>query len=742
MSAPLENQFADAAELQRLRERVAVLEQQLARAEHYRMIADSSLDWVYWSAPDGTLTYVSPACEQISGYTPAEFMTDPGLLQRIVHPDDQDRVSLHPCIDQALLATEFRIVTRYGAVRWIQHLTRPVFNTSGDWIGQHVSNRNISLQKEREETYRTIIDQLVVALVMYQDDAIVFANPATMLISGYEPEELLGLDDRALLELIHPEDHHLLADCRVQMATGHPVSPSFTLRIFHKDGSLRWLEGSAASITFHERPALLLSLSDVSAQVQAQHALRESQALLQTIVDHAPAVILAKDLQQRYTLVNRHMERMIKRCRSELLGLTAADLYPPEMAAAVRANDQKILDHGTIVEMDDTAELDGRPSLQHVLKFPLYDGQGAIVGIGMIATDMTARKEAETRLEQANAELVAALDHVRQHAYNLALLRQIGDMLQGCESFEAAYTVIAQHAGRLFAETSGALFVRWKKVPEYEARAVWGDAPSMATRIDPQVCRVLASGRSFRGSQLLDCCCSPSTIQEAGWVICVPLLLQNEILGVLHLRSIRHLNDDLFESLIRLVEMFVRQLMLVFTNLSLRELLQQQALQDGLTGLYNRRYLDETLPREIQRAHRAEKPLGLIMLDIDHFKRFNDNYGHDAGDVLLREVGSYLQQHTRGADIACRFGGEEFVLVLPDISRDSLVERAEQVRRDISNLTIRHAEHTFVLVTVSLGLSLFPDHAHDPIGLLKAADQALYAAKHRGRNRVVLFEPT
>jgi diguanylate cyclase (GGDEF)-like protein len=186
----------------------------------------------------------------------------------------------------------------------------------------------------------------------------------------------------------------------------------------------------------------------------------------------------------------------------------------------------------------------------------------------------------------------------------------------------------------------------------------------------------------------------------------------------------------------QLADTVARQIALALANLSLREQLQQQAIRDPLTGLHNRRYLDETLPRELQRAGRQGQPVGVIMLDIDHFKRFNDTYGHDAGDTLLRVAGDFLQQHTRGDDIACRYGGEEFTLVLPGASLADTQQRAEELRAGIQSLNVAHQGQPLDKVTASLGIAIFPAHGSTAEVLVSAADQALYQAKRNGRNRV------
>jgi diguanylate cyclase (GGDEF)-like protein len=170
---------------------------------------------------------------------------------------------------------------------------------------------------------------------------------------------------------------------------------------------------------------------------------------------------------------------------------------------------------------------------------------------------------------------------------------------------------------------------------------------------------------------------------------------------------------------------------------AMREL-QAQARTDPLTGLANRRHLWEFLQREWIRARRRSSPLAIVMIDLDHFKRVNDTFGHDAGDCVLLDVSELLKAHIRGSDIACRFGGEEFALVLPDATLDAVRRRAEGIREAIGRLEPSHRGRRLGRVTASLGVAVFPDHADDPESLLRAADQALYEAKTAGRNRVLI----
>ncbi|HUA01421.1 MAG TPA: GGDEF domain-containing protein, partial [Candidatus Aquilonibacter sp.] len=157
-----------------------------------------------------------------------------------------------------------------------------------------------------------------------------------------------------------------------------------------------------------------------------------------------------------------------------------------------------------------------------------------------------------------------------------------------------------------------------------------------------------------------------------------------------------------------------------------------------LTGLFNRRYMEESLEREVRRAERNGQSVGFIMLDIDHFKHFNDTFGHQAGDALLRALGDLVGERTRGQDVACRFGGEEFSLILAGASKDAAYKRAQLLREEVKQLAVTHAGQLLGKVSLSFGIAAFPGDGHTAEELVRAADQALYAAKAAGRDRVVV----
>jgi diguanylate cyclase (GGDEF)-like protein len=193
------------------------------------------------------------------------------------------------------------------------------------------------------------------------------------------------------------------------------------------------------------------------------------------------------------------------------------------------------------------------------------------------------------------------------------------------------------------------------------------------------------------------------------------------------------------EAVEQLAGVLAKQVSLALGNLKLKESLKNQSICDPLTGLFNRRYMEESLEREFSRANRNKSTVAIVMMDLDHFKQFNDTFGHQAGDALLRTLGDFLKRNTRGQDIACRYGGEEFALVLTDSNLAGALHRAEVLRQQVKQLSVEYAGQLLGAVSVSMGVAVFPDHGATIGDVLRASDQALYSAKREGRDRVTTW---
>jgi diguanylate cyclase (GGDEF)-like protein len=328
-------------------------------------------------------------------------------------------------------------------------------------------------------------------------------------------------------------------------------------------------------------------------------------------------------------------------------------------------------------------------------------------------------------------------ERLAQRSRELDLLNRMGELLQACVTEDEAYAVVGRFVSQFFPEDPGAVFVMSASRNMVEGRAIWGVAPSPdGTVFKPEECWALRRGRMHVVESTTNgLLCSHLPQPAPASYLCVPLIAQGESLGILYLGARTHAWPETQQ---RLASTVADQLGLAVANLKLRETLRNQSIRDPLTGLFNRRYLEETLERELRRADRGQGRLGVVMIDLDRFKQFNDTHGHDAGDVLLRELGRILQSAIRGGDVACRYGGEEFVLILPGADLDITRHRAEQLRESVKQLFVTHRGQPVGSVTMSAGVASFPRHGTTAEVLLQAADAALYRAKAEGRDRVVV----
>jgi diguanylate cyclase (GGDEF)-like protein len=273
-----------------------------------------------------------------------------------------------------------------------------------------------------------------------------------------------------------------------------------------------------------------------------------------------------------------------------------------------------------------------------------------------------------------------------------------------------------------------------------QVQAAWGEAELETTRsYGPDECWAIRRGQQhcFRlRSDAPDLACPHLPSPPPSSALCIPLLADGQLLGALHLGSSGSDAVDMREQAAVVAE----QISLALANLQLKETLRNQSIRDPLTGLFNRRYLEETLDRELSRAEREKTTLSVLALDVDHFKRFNDTFGHEAGDQVLKQVGALLLRRTRAGDVASRIGGEELVVVLPGAALEAASKKAESIRSEIGALVLTLPNKAVGPVTVSIGIAVFPEHATSREELMRVADAALYRAKHAGRNRSVAAE--
>jgi diguanylate cyclase (GGDEF)-like protein len=381
------------------------------------------------------------------------------------------------------------------------------------------------------------------------------------------------------------------------------------------------------------------------------------------------------------------------------------------------------------------------------------------VTMDRMAAANVALTDAQDTVKRINRELRRQVQELELRNREATLVSHMGSLLEVSQNADEAYAVIERGARLLFAGLSGALLVLPPNRLVVEQVATWGAAPGGHRIYRPDDCWALRQGRLYvvDGRDAGPRCGHVSS--ESVAYMCIPLTAQGSTLGVFHLSADRAEPDA--EGLAhptgpgapamrppgrggtvdarltdgaRNLGLWVAELLaLSLANFRLRETLHAQSTRDPLTGLFNRRYMEDSLERELYRAAREDGTLGVIMADLDHFKDFNDQSGHVAGDAVLRSLANIMTSSVRAEDIVCRYGGEEFTILLPNANLDETRQRAETLRVAVAALVVSESQR----LTLSLGVAAFPGHGTTARELIETADSALYEAKSAGRDRVV-----
>lgn len=321
-------------------------------------------------------------------------------------------------------------------------------------------------------------------------------------------------------------------------------------------------------------------------------------------------------------------------------------------------------------------------------------------------------------------------------------LSELSEWLQSAKSEAELYGMISSVLGRLMPECKGSLFIYANSRDVLEVATEW-NGKSHTASIHPEDCWSLRRGHAYvHGTSEIEFHCDHVHHGVNENYCCIPIVAHGDTVGLLHLEYTLDTSESADEAKARFADRArlglacAEHLSIAIANMKLREGLRDQSVRDVLTGLNNRRYLLEMARRELLRAERHKTPVSVITLDVDHFKSFNDNHGHDAGDAVLRHVGELMRTMFVEDAVPCRFGGEEFVVLLPNTDVDAAAVRAEELRAKIESLTIRYAEGHLPRVTISAGVAGFPEAGGNFTEILRVADDALYRAKANGRNRV------
>ena len=715
--------------------------------ENFKLLsANTSSIGLIVTDSDGTIISFNKALQDMLGIFIEDYRNR-NVSELYVDPDE--RRNLLEMLAESGTVRDFEVQVKHSDgsqrtvlanVDYIEMDNTHVLLTALYDISQYKQRQEI--QKEYDKSYRTLFSDVPVGITVtdFQGDLVV-SNNAIHELLGYTAEELKNIYVQDFYAMA--SDRQELLDLTEKLGNVRDFETVFR----RKDGSTVPVLINTDKIEFKDRKDMLLtSMRDISSLKRVEDELTRERDLSNAILDTAASLIVVLDRKGRITRFNRACEQISGYSSDEVNGTYLRDAPFLDREIAEEEIDKLLKGHYPITFEALWGSENGDKRIISWTNTALLDSNGNVEYVIATGIDITERKKAAEKLQTANTELGARVEELQERTEEMDRLNEMGEQLQSCQTVEEACTISTQYIKEMCPASRGALYLIDKSKTVAEAAEMWGDPPFTQKGFAPLGCWAIRRGRMH----LIDNThpglrCEHITGPQEGQYLCMPLLVNGEAVGILHLnytsapgQEQQMPKDTSFAGhKLQVIKTIAEHIGLALSNLRLKESLRQQSIRDALTGLFNRRYMEETLERELSRAKRENTSVGVLMFDIDHFKKFNDDAGHDAGDALLRELAAFLNKKARGGDIVCRYGGEEFLAVLPGISREDAALRAEELRKGIEELSVYHLGKTLPKCTISIGVAMYPENGPTITGLIKAADDALYKAKDGGRNMVV-----
>jgi diguanylate cyclase (GGDEF)-like protein/PAS domain S-box-containing protein len=635
-------------------------EESLREAEaKYRTLLEHIPPIVYVSAREQYIgvTYISPQIETL-GFTQSEWIADPELWFRQIHPDDQPGVLAEIerfKQDGDVFRSEYRLRTHDGVTKWFFNESTEVIDNQGNFLFRQGFMLDITERKQAEEreVQRRATLEKVVKLGKLVTEAADLKTTLTRIWHGVHDE--LGFDRLAIF-LYNQETHSVY-------------------------GTL----GTDNNGNIVEEWEYVRSLS----QGRPTSFIRA--------LEQPDGVYFTNNFAMEFGIPESH------------------EMYGVEDFAAVTAwGGEKPV---AIISVDNfpSKRIITNDQLEALRLFAGY--AGLAIENSRLNTNLENRvAERTAQLNEANESLHQEKIRLEQYSRQRELMGTMTDLLQASLTTEEASGIVSRYMQLLFPNRDGALYLL-NTSGMLEPIAIWGEQKSLNTIFGMNDCWALRRGQIHEVvNPQTDLLCSHFTHPPQTGYLCLPLTVQGKALGLLCLVESATRKGERQLSQQQLAVTVGETIKLSLSNLNLREELRHQAFHDPLTGLFNRRYLDETLPRELLMAQRRNAPLCVVMLDIDGFKQFNDSFGHGAGDSILREFGRILREKLRKSDISCRYGGDEFVLILSDSSIADTQERVtlytrvrEILAEDKPYIFLYHPSWIWVHSTKLKGFVAHPD---------------------------------
>jgi len=694
----------------------------------------------------GRVTYANGALYALTGLAPEAVagMALPQFDRALASRCDADE--LYITSDQVADDASMRLVLREPRHRTLQRSVRALRDAEGQLAGLVIYLRDVTeaLAAERAllaqqakfaAAFRNSADYL--SIVRLADHTFVDVNEGFEQLSGYSRREAIGRTALQLNLWVEAAQRERIID---DLKLGRRVR-DLAAQMRCKDGSIRQVVVAAAQIDIGGEPGVMWTVRDVTEQRAAIDALRASETKFAAAFRSAADQMVVSRLDDGVIVeVNEAYCQTVGRPREDVLGRTTLDLGSWADAAQRGEALRLLRAHGTLANFPfGQRNCDG--TLLHCLlsaSIVTIDGVRCVLSTARDISERVAAEESSRQLTRRLQVTVAALEEVNRQN---AVLSEMRDLLQTCQTPQEVHKVAAHFVPRLLPGSRGALYQVNDSRTALESVFSWHDDGLRDAVFGPDACWAVRRGRPyhvFDATHALHC--DHVAAPPRGGYLCLPLIAQGENFGLMHVQYDGLPEDDPLQLENR--ESFLRTMTehvaLAMSNAKLRENLRAQASRDALTGLVNRRFTEEAFEREISRCRRRSKPIAVFMIDIDHFKRFNDQHGHETGDVVLKLVADTLAKSLRREDVVCRYGGEEFLALLPETDERTAMECAERARGRVAELMPYFRDLPLGTVTVSIGVAMFPLHGNTPDLLLRRADEALYQAKRAGRDRTLL----
>jgi diguanylate cyclase (GGDEF)-like protein/PAS domain S-box-containing protein len=628
-----------------------------------------------------------------------------------------------------------------------RNLLQAIVERLGRVIEHNISDAAL---RENEERYRIHFENISdVSFSMDHRLMIKNISPSVERVLGYKPEELMG--KRIVDANVLTPESQLAAIAGAMRVLAGERPESSVYQFISRDGKALMGEVSSAPLLQNGKIVGMISVArDVTKRYRTEQEIKRINTLLSTQQENSPDGILVVDEQGKTISYNHRFaeiwnispEWMEPSCSERALQIASEKSVDPEGFVSLFRH---LTENGSERSHDEILLKDGR--ILERYSAPMIDEDKHYYGRVWYYRDITQRRQTEKNIIHANEQLVATVNKLEERNYYNSVLSEMREILQACSSVSEVPPIIRGSMSKLFPYVEGALYMMIASRLNLESAIRWGDFSEDADEnmFAPNSCWALRLGRAHLVEDAMIGPLCPHVKHHAITAhACLPLVAKGEVLGMLHLRVKKSVNPEILQKTIsgmkELAGTISEYLSLSIANIQLNERLAAQSVRDPLTGLFNRRYMEESLQREILRAERKKTPIGIVMIDIDNFKGFNDRYGHGAGDELLARMGDFFRARVRGGDVACRYGGEEFILFLPESSAQNTYKRADEMQKEVKTLEVRYRGEQLTSITLSFGIATYPDQGTQAETLLRAADVALYRAKKEGRNRIVMSQ--